>query len=64
MPAAATEMPVNPSKPAISATIKNPSAQRNIFDLLRFSDSKWEVPSVGIGLRMVIRVSHAGHDSA
>jgi hypothetical protein len=34
MPAAAREIPVNPNKPAISATMKNPSAQRSIFNLL------------------------------
>jgi hypothetical protein len=52
MPAAAKEIPVNPSNAAINATIKNPSAQRNILDLLcsSYLVLVWKAPSLGIGL--------------
>jgi len=41
--AAANDMPVNASNAAINATIKNPSAQRNMPNL-RFFSVGWKCP--------------------
>src|SRR5258708_12730028 len=58
-------MPVNPSKAAINATIKNPSAQRNILDLLCFYKVRLVMekrPVSESGCEMVPGFTRTGHD--